>query len=369
MNPRIPFLDLNAAHMELLAPISDAMSDVLQSGHYITGPHLARFEKEFADYCGTKYCVGVANGLDAITLSLRALDIGPGDEVIVPAHTFIASWLGVSAVGATLVPVETDAEHGLSVEATLKAITQKTKALMPVHLYGLPAKMDELMKIARERGLHVIEDAAQAHGAAIGERKAGSFGITGCFSFYPGKNLGAIGDGGAVTTNDKAVYERLMSLRGYGSKVKYHHDEIGVNSRLDELQAAVLSVKLKTLDEWNDRRQVIAKIYQERLAGLPGLALPVTPKNFRHVWHLFVVQTERRDELAAFLDARGVQTLIHYPISPINSKAYANKAWPTELQRSMETLTGRLLSLPIGPHLSIESAERVAREIGVFFNS
>ena len=293
----IPFLDLRAAYIELKVQINEAIAGVLESGWYILGPEVEAFESEWAAYCEAKHAVGLANGLDALTLALRALDIGPGDEVIVPSNTYIATWLAVSGVGATPVPVEPDvATHNIDPARIEAAITSRTRALLPVHLYGQPADMDPILDIARRHGLRVIEDAAQAHGARYKGKRIGAHGDIVCWSFYPGKNLGALGDAGAITTNDAALAERVALLRNYGSRQKYVNEEAGVNSRLDPIQAAVLRVKLAVLDEWTERRRAVATAYTKGLAE-SGLILPHVPDWADPAWHLYVVRTSDRDAL------------------------------------------------------------------------
>lgn len=354
----IPFLDLKSPHEELRPALDEAYRRVLDSGWFLLGPELAAFEAEFAAYCEAEHCVAVGSGCDALELVLRALDIGPGDEVIVPSATFIASWLAVSATGATPVPVEPDEETCLidpkQVEA---AITPRTKAIMPVHLYGQPADLDALAEIAARHGLHVLEDAAQAHGARYKGRRVGAGSLAAAFSFYPGKNLGALGDGGAVVTNSAELAEKLRLLRNYGSRVKYQHEVQATNSRLDELQAAMLRVKLPELDRWNARRREIADRYLRELSGLPGVRLPVVAEGAEPVWHLFVVRCARRERVQQRLTELGIGTLIHYPVPVHRSPAYAGGAWG-ELPVA-ERLAEQVLSLPMGPHLSEEQVDAV----------
>ena len=355
----VPFLDLRAAQNELAPELSLACERVLNSGHYILGPETEAFEAEFAQYCGTRHALGVGNGLDALHLILRALEIGASDEVIVPANTFIATWLGVSQVGASIVPVEPRAGTcNIDPEQITAAITTKTRAIMPVHLYGQCAEMDAINAIAKQHGLYVIEDAAQAHGSSYHEKRAGSFGIAAGFSFYPGKNLGAIGDAGAVTTNDDALTEKIRMLRNYGSRKKYVHEMAGTNSRMDELQSAMLRIKLSKLDEWNARRKSHAAFYLNALQDI-GLGLPEVASGADPVWHLFVVQCKQRDALQAFLREQGIETLIHYPTPPWQQGAYANSALNGNQYPISLRLHSQVLSLPIGPHLSKFQAERV----------
>jgi dTDP-4-amino-4,6-dideoxygalactose transaminase len=359
---RVPFLDLGRTYIELKTELDDAYQRVMNSGWYIHGAELEAFEAEFATYCGTNYCIGVGNGLDALHLILRAYGIGPGDEVIVPSNTFIATWLAVTHAGAQPVAVEIpdDATYTISPELIEAAITSRTKAIIPVHLYGRPADMTPIMSIAAKHGLKVIEDAAQAHGARYHGHRTGSLGDVAAFSFYPGKNLGAFGDGGAITTNDEELVKKIRSLRNYGSSQKYVHDMIGYNSRLDSLQAAMLRVKLRYLDAWNARRISVAEYYQQLLAGTK-LVLPAVTAGFDSAYHLFVVRTLHRDALQAELKKAGVETLIHYPIPPHKQRAY--EAMQNLSLPLAERFSGEVLSLPMGPHLSPESVEKVAQQI------
>jgi len=359
---KIPFLDLGQTYRELKAELDIAVQRVLNSGRYIQGEELEAFEAEFAAYCGAGYCVGVGNGLDALHLILRAYGIGPGAEVIVPAHTFIATWLAVTYAGAKPVPVEArdDAAYTISPELIKAAITSKTRAIIPVHLYGRPADMAPIMHIAAKHGLKVIEDAAQAHGARYQGRRTGSLGNAAAFSFYPAKNLGAYGDGGAITTADGKLAAKLRALRNYGSSAKYVHDLIGLNSRLDPLQAAILRVKLRHLDEWNARRLSLVECYRHNLAE-SDVTLPDVSAGYESVFHLFVIRTPHRDKLQAGLKEAGIETLIHYPLPPHKQGAYSS-------MRGLhlpiaERLAGEVLSLPLGPHLSSGEVEEVAHHI------
>jgi dTDP-4-amino-4,6-dideoxygalactose transaminase len=360
----VPFLDLQAPYRELKGELDAAWRRVMESGWYILGKEVESFEAEFAAYCGTKHCVGVANGLDALHLIVRGLDIGPGDEVIVPGNTYIATWLAVTHAGATPVPVEPiEATHNLDPARIAEAITPRTRAIMVVHLYGQPADMDPILAIARERGLKIIEDCAQAHGARYKGRRVGTLGDAAGFSFYPGKNLGAIGDGGAVTTDDPALADRVRVLRNYGSRVKYQHDAVGFNSRLDELQAALLRVKLAHLEDWNARRREVAAHYLKELAGLPGLVLPVVPSWADPVWHLFVVRSAARKHLQDTLGQRGIGTMIHYPVPPHRQPAYAQPGAVEGRLPLSDRLAEEVLSLPIGPHVSVEDRRAVAAAV------
>lgn len=358
---KISFLDLKATYQECQELLDASYQRVMNSGSYLLGPELEAFELEFANYCGVKHAVGLGNGLEALELLLRAYEIGPGDEVIVPSNTYIATWLAVSYVGATPMPVEPCLKtYNIDPSLIQAAITPRTKAIIPVHLYGQCADMDPLLKIAEQNNLIVIEDAAQAQGAKYKNRKAGSLGHAAGFSFYPGKNLGAFGDAGAITTNDADVAHKVKILRNYGSQKKYHNEVKGVNSRLDELQASFLRVKLAKLDEWNARRVVIANSYLKNLAGAENIILPFEPEWSASAWHLFVIRSENRDLLQKKLAERNIQTLIHYPIPPHQQPAYAefkNRSLPIS-----EKIHREVLSLPIGPHLSFEQVSEVIKE-------
>lgn len=357
----IPFLDLKQPYLELKEEIDQAYQRVMDSGWYIHGEELKAFESEFADYCNVKYCIGVGNGLDALHLILRAMDIGQDDEVIVPSNTFIATWLAVSYAGAMPVPVEPkETTYNIDPDRIESAITEKTKAIMPVHLYGQPADMDPVLKIAAKYNLQVIEDAAQAHGAVYKGKRTGGLGNAAGFSFYPGKNLGAFGDGGAVTTNDPLIAGEVRRLSNYGSHIKYCHDVKGFNSRLDELQAAFLRVKLRHLDEWNARRIELVDCYRRLLAG-SNVLLPVTPVGFESVFHLFVIRTVNRDLLQATLKDSGIDTVIHYPIPPHKQGSY--KSMQNLKLPIAEQMSHQILSLPMGPHLSIALVEEIAKHV------
>jgi len=357
----VPFLELGAAYKELKPQIDSAIQRVLSSGWYILGPEVEQFESKWADYCGARHAVGVANGLDALILSLRALGIGPGDEVIVPSNTFIATWLAVSAVGALAVPVEPDVRtSNLNPELVESHVTSRTRAIIVVHLYGQPADLDRLKAIADRYSLALIEDAAQAHGARYKETRIGSVGDAVCWSFYPAKNLGALGDGGAVTTNDAGLAERIRVLANYGSRKKYYNEVKGVNSRLDPLQAAVLGVKLDVLDDWNNRRSSIAAKYISAFDKL-NFVLPFVPEWASPVWHLFVIQTADRDRLELRLKERGIATQVHYPVAPHLQAAYADEYAQRAHLPIAEKLASEVLSLPIGPHQSDEESSEVIR--------
>lgn len=354
----IPFLDLKAPYLELKKELDDAYSRVMETGWFIRGQEVEAFESEFAQYTGTKHCVGVGNGLDAIELLLKAHNIGEGDEVIVPSNTFIATWLAVSHVGAIPVPVEPDPEtFNINPELIEKRITKKTKAIIAVHLYGQCADVDPIINIAKKYGLLVFEDAAQAHGAYYKGRRAGTLADGAAFSFYPGKNLGAFGDAGAITVNDSSIADKVKMLSNYGSKVKYHNEVQGFNTRLDEMQAAFLRVKLRKLSEWNQRRSIIASIYEEGLRANTRISLPCVPQHATPVWHLYVIRVKNRDIIKDTLYKNGVETIIHYPIPPHQSNAY--KSYNQESFQIANELASTVLSLPIGPHLKMEQVSIV----------
>ncbi len=360
----IPFLDLKAAYLELKEEYDDAYRRVMESGWYILGKEVEAFEQEFARYCEAKYCIGVGNGLEALHLILRAMNIGSGDEVILPANTYIATWLAVSYAGAIPVPVEPDEKtYNIDADQIKSAITPKTKAIMAVHLYGQPADMDLIRQIAKRHDLRVIEDAAQAHGALYKGRKVGNLGDAAGFSFYPGKNLGAFGDGGAVVTNDAEIADKVRILRNYGSHVKYHNEVKGFNSRLDELQAAFLRVKLAKLDEWNHQRKQIAAFYLKALQNIPEMVLPYVSEWADPVWHLFVVRHPRRNELEKYLNDAGIGTLIHYPIPPHLSGAYSNYEWQKRDFQITEKIAETILSLPLYPIMNENQQQHVVENI------
>ena len=359
----IPVLDIGATYRELQSDIDTAVARTLASGQYIGGDEVTAFEAAYAQYCGAAHCIGVGNGLDALHLTLRAMDVGDGDEVIVASNGFIATLLAVSMTGATPVLVEPDPlTHNLDPEKVAAAITPRTRILLPTHLYGQPADLDPLLDLARRHGLKLIEDSAQAHGASYKGRRVGGHGDAVTWSFYPSKNLGAVGDAGAVTTNDPELAARIRMLGNYGSSQRYVNEVRGVNSRLDPIQAAILGVKLRHLDDWNDRRRDIAALYTSALAD-SGLTLPVVPDWAEPVWHQYVVQSDHRDAFAAGLGEAGIATLIHYPIPPHLQHAYADLALPRGSLPIAEHLAGRVLSLPMGPHLALEQAQQVVEAI------
>lgn len=361
----IAVLDLRPSIAEIADALDAAFARVMRSGRFLLGEELERFELAYARYCGAAHCVGVGSGLDALSLSLRALGIGPGDEVIVPSHTFIATWLAVTAVGATIVPVEPDeASFNISERAVAAAITSRTAAVIPVHLYGLPSDIAPLELLCQSRDVALIADAAQAHGCTYQSRPIGSFATANAWSFYPGKNLGAFGDGGAITTNDAELAARLRRLRNYGSEEKYVHIELGTNSRLDELQSAFLMEKLSMLPVWNERRSRIADQYLESFQDLP-LVLPQRFGNRSHVWHQFVVRSDRRDELATHLRAHSIGSLIHYPIPPHRQRVYEHLRIGS--LPIADGLAGSVLSLPMGPHLSEGDVAKIVGAVRRFF--
>jgi len=360
----VPFLDLKSINLAHADALEAAFKRVLHSGWYILGSETAAFETAFASYCGSPHAIGVANGLDAIFLILKAYGIGPGDEVIVPSNTFIATWLAVSHCGATPVPVEpVEATSNIDPARIAAAITPRTKAILAVHLYGQPADMRAINAVAKEYGLKVVEDAAQAHGARCHGGVAGQLGDAAAFSFYPGKNLGALGDGGAVTTADAALADTIRTYRNYGSKVKYYNDVPGYNSRLDELQAALLAAKLPTLDADNAHRRAIAAVYDVELAGIAGLTLPSVPEWAEPVWHLYVVRHAQRDTLAKALADQGIGTIVHYPVPPHLQPAYAEMGYKPGDFPIAEAIHREVLSLPIGPHMTLAQASAVAAAV------
>lgn len=348
----IPFLDMKTPYVALKSELDEAYQRVMESGWYILGKEVEGFEQEFAQFCGVKYCIGVGNGLDALFLVLKAWGIGEGDEVIVPANTYIATWLAVTYTGAKVVPVEPDERtYNINTSKIEAAITARTKAIIAVHLYGQPADMAAINVIAQKHHLKVLEDAAQAHGAKYYGKRVGGLGDAAGISMYPGKNLGAFGDAGVVTTNDDETADKVRVLRNYGSRIKYHNEVIGYNSRLDELQAALLRVKLRHLEEWNHRRTQVAKCYLRALADHKEFILPYIPEWAEPAWHLFVIRTNKREELQKRLLDSGIQTLIHYPIPPHLSGTYKKSGWQVGDYPVSERLANEVLSLPMGPHL------------------
>lgn len=360
---QIPFLDVGAAYREIKPEIDAAIARVLDSGWYILGPEVEAFETEFAAYCEATHAIGLANGLDALHLALVAMGVGQGDEVIVPSNTYIATWLAVSQCGAKPVPVEPlDSTYNINPALIEEAITPATRVILPVHLYGQPADLEPILCIARKYGLRVLEDAAQAHGARYKGRRIGAHGDAVAWSFYPGKNLGAVGDGGAVTTNDAELADRIRLLRNYGSQIKYVNEVKGFNSRLDPIQAAVLRTKLKHLDDWNDRRRAVAEKYMKRLSST-DLILPALIPCGESVWHLFVVRHRDRDRIVEKISNKGIGCLIHYPIPPHMQKAYSDERSGTRSLAICEGMASQVFSLPISPQMVEEEVDFVCEII------
>lgn len=363
LSDAIPFLDLKPVYLAAREAIDAALLRVAASGWYLLGKELTEFEAAYASYCGATHCIGVANGLDALHLALLALGVGPGDEVIVPSNTYIATWLAASQCGARPVPVEPiELTYNLDPDQIEAAITQRTKAILPVHLYGQPADMDSICAIAARHGLAVLDDCAQAHAAMYKGRRVGSLADLSAWSFYPGKNLGAFGDGGAVTTSDNELDGKLRMLRNYGSRMKYVNEVKGFNSRLDDIQAAVLAAKLRHLDEASAQRRSIAQRYLEGLAGLP-LTLPYVPEWADPAWHLFVVRHENRDALQKQLAERGIGTLIHYPIPPHMQASYAELGYAQGDFPIAERIHAEVLSLPLWPGMTDTQVARVIEAV------
>ena len=361
---KVPFLNLGASYQELKQELDEVYLRFMNSAQYILGREVQAFEEEFAQHCNTRYCIGVGNGLEALHLILRGFNIGKGDEVIVPSNTYIATWLAVSHAGATPVPVEPNPlTYNMDPDQIEAHITRRTKAIMAVHLYGQPADMDPINFIAARHGLKVIEDNAQSQGAYYKSRPTGGLGDAAGTSFYPGKNLGAFGDAGAITTNAPALADRLRSLRNYGSQKKYFNEMKGFNSRLDELQAAFLRVKLRKLEDWNNRRRRVAEKYEQGFQKVPSLIQPFVPAWTKPVWHLFVVRYPWRDTLQLHLENAGIGTLIHYPTPPHLSDAYAGGKWSRGRYPIAETIAETALSLPIGPHLTNAQIEAVVKVV------
>jgi len=363
----IPFLNMKAQYQELGNELDKAYKRVIESGWYILGEEVEAFEQEFSAYIGVKHCVGIGNGLEALQMILMGYGIGAGDEVVVPANTYIASWLSISYTGAVPVPVEPDTlTYNIDPQCIEQAITPSTKAIMPVHLYGQPVEMVTIWDIAKKHDLRIIEDAAQAHGGQYKNRVVGNLSDAAGFSFYPSKNLGAFGDAGAIVTNDDELAGKVRVLRNYGSRKKYYNEMKGHNSRLDPIQAAFLRVKLKYLDEWNNRRDRIAKCYLDNLRHIPDLGLPHILADIVPVWHLFVISHPKRNRLQAYLNGRGIGTLIHYPIPPHLSAAYQELDYKVGDFPITEQMANTFLSIPIGPHLSIAEADYIIENIRAF---
>jgi len=364
----IPFLNLEPAHTAIRSEMQEAFTSVYDSHWYIMGNHLSKFEDEYASFNQVKHAIGISNGLDALYLALKALGVRKGDEVIMPSNTFIATALATSFIGAKPVFVEPDINtYLINPDYIEEKITNKTKVIIPVHLYGQACQMDKIMNISIQHGLAVIEDNAQAHGATFKGQLTGSFGDINATSFYPGKNLGALGDAGACTTDDLALAEKITMLRNYGSKKKYQHDVLGHNMRLDELQAAFLSVKLVHLQKWTQERQKIAQLYYEALSGIGDLILPQVEQGATHVYHIYIIRTQHRDSLQTYLASKGIETLIHYPIPPHLQKTYANLGFKIGDFIITEKLADTSLSLPIWPGMTKFQVECVISKVHEFF--
>jgi dTDP-4-amino-4,6-dideoxygalactose transaminase len=366
---KIDFLDLKKISSIYSSEFKNAISNVIDNGWYILGENLKIFENNYAKFSTTKYALGVANGLDALILSLIALEIGAGDEVIVPSNTYIASWLAITHTGATIRPVEPRIDtYNINCDLIEAAINKKTKAIMAVNLYGQSSELTKLKAICTKYNLYLIEDNAQSQGAKCDNKLTGSFGDINATSFYPGKNIGAFGDGGAITTDNFELLNKIISLRNYGSKIKYFNDKIGYNSRLDELQAAILSIKLKYLDLENVHRVQIASKYNSLLSGVGDLVLPKIAKNCTSVYHIYSIRTKKRDDLQDFLTSQEISTMIHYPLPPHLQKAYTHLGYKKGDFPIAEEIAETSLSLPIGPHLSVDETEYICEKIKYFFN-
>ncbi len=365
----IPFLDLKAQYTQIEKYLLPDLKEAMANGAFVGGPRVEQFESEFAAFCDSKWCAGVSSGTDALRFALMACGVGPGDEVITVPNTFIATCEAISQAGARPVFVDIDPQTcNIDPGAVRERLTEKTRAVVPVHLYGQPADMDPLLKLAREHDLIVIEDACQAHGALYRERKAGSMGAAGCFSFYPGKNLGAFGEGGAVVTQDREIAARIRMLRDHGQQEKYIHQVEGYNGRLDAIQAIVLSAKLRKLADWNRARRANAQRYDELLSKIPGVAPVEEAPYSRSVYHLYVILVDRRDELQRFLAEKGIATGLHYPMPLHLQQAYAHLGYKKGDFPVAEKAADRLLSLPMFPELTEEQAEYVVQSIQDFFN-
>ena len=361
---KIPFASFDVMHKEIESEILEKFKEVYKMNWYIKGTDVFEFEKEFAKYCGRSYCVGTGNGLDAIYLALRALGIGAGDEVLVPSNTYIATALAVTYTGAKPILVEPDLNtYNMSLNGLEEAINEKTKAIIPVHLYGQAAEMDVVLKVAEKYGLCVVEDCAQAHGATYKGKKVGTFGNIGCFSFYPGKNLGALGDAGAVVTNDKNLVEKVRMLGNYGSIEKYKHKYLGNNSRLDELQAAFLRIKLKHLDSYNIARRRVAQRYLKEICN-PQIILPIVGENRTHVWHIFAIRCEQRDRFKEYLEQEGIMTVCHYPIPIYQQEAYQNII--TGEYPISQLISKQEISLPMYYGMTDEEINYVIKKVNDF---
>lgn len=366
----VPFYDLNPIHKSIKNEIMEAISGIIDTGSFIQGKQVADFEAAFARYCNSKYCIGVGNGLDALKIALQTLNIGPGDEVIVPAHTYIATWLAVSELGAVPVPVDANPDTmNLDPNLVEPCITSKTKAIIPVHLYGLPCEMDAITKLAKAHHLHIVEDFAQAQGASFANQAVGSFGILNGTSFYPSKNIGAMGDAGAITTSDAELFQKAAMLKNYGSQKRYFHEIQGVNSRLDTFQAAILNIKLKELSAHNLERKKLANQYQEKLGMHPKIKLQTIPQACESVYHLFVIRVEKRDLLQQYLDQQGIGSLIHYPCPPHLQKAYHHLQLKPGAFPVAEQIASEALSLPLYVGMSTSEVDYVSHAVLSFLDN
>lgn len=355
----IPYLDLKGQYKGIQKEINEAVLGVLQSGNYVLGPEVKAFESEFANYCQTRFAICVNSGTSALHLALLAAGVGPGDEVITTPLTFVATTAAILYAGARPIFVDVDPQTlNMDPSQVEAAITPKTKALLPVHLHGKPVDMDAFLAISKKRGIHLIEDAAQSHGAEYKGRRAGSMGFAGCFSFYPGKNLGAYGEGGAVTTNDPEVDKKVRMLRDWGCEKRYHHDLAGFNYRMEGFQGAILRVKLRNLEKWTEGRRTLARVYDEKFLGTK-LEIPRTPEGLRHVYHVYPILVENRDKLQEHLTAKGVQTNIHYPIPVHLQKAYSNLGYKAGDFPKAESACRRLLSLPLYTEMTLAQVDEV----------
>lgn len=369
INPPIPLVDLKAQSRAIRDEVLAEVANVVDACSFILGPQVTEFENQFAEYCQTEHCVGLASGTEALHMALRALDIGPGDEVITAGNSFAATAFAIAYCGATPVFVDVDPDdYNIDVTLIEQAIGEKTKAIIPVHLYGQPARMNEILELARRHGLKVIEDAAQAHGAEIDGKRAGSFGDIACFSFYPGKNLGAYGDGGAAVTNDSELADKLRLLRNYGQKVKNRHDLLGYNCRLDSIQAAILSVKMKYIEAWTDQRNQVASWYREALQGI-DVVVPKQHENMRHVYHLFVVRHPQRDAILQQLADNNIFAGVHYPNPLVEAQPFVNSAcFPMGLP-VVSQYAQEIFSLPMYPEMTQQQVEQVCQSLRVAVES
>ena len=363
LSMKVPFVDLQAQYTAIKNEIDQAVANVIAAAAFIGGPSVSRFEEDFANYCGVRYCIGVGNGTDALFIVLRALGIGRGDEVITVANSFIATSEAITMTGAKVVFADCDPEtYNIDTEQVSRLLTSRTKAIVPVHLYGRPADMLSLNNLAGKHGLFIVEDAAQAHGAEINGRRAGAFGHAGCFSFYPAKNLGAYGDGGAIVTNDEALAIKCRMIANHGRVSKYDHELEGINSRLDTLQAAVLNVKLRHLETWTERRRAAADCYCDLLKDTP-VVTPVVPKGARHVYHLFVVRVKNREAVMRELSNRGIETGIHYPVALPNLMAYRYLGYGPKDFPVATTYSKEILSLPMFPEITEDQIQYVCNQL------